>query len=65
MKLFEYQIREDERNKIKSKNETKAKEIAHKNIQQPNRWGKKSAIAKWAQVPTYESDDPFDVFKIN
>ena len=65
MKLFEYQIREDERNKIKTKNESKAKAIAHKNIQQPNRWGKKSAIAKWAQVPTYESDDPFDVFKIN
>ena len=65
MKLFEYQIREDERNKIKSKNENKAKAIAQNNIQQPNRWGRKSAIAKWAQVPTYQSDDPYDVFKIN
>jgi len=65
MKLFEYQIREDERNKIKTKNESKAKAIAQNNIQQPNRWGRKSAIAKWAQVPTYQSDDPYDVFKIN
>tara|TARA_R110000744_G_scaffold124661_5_gene230265 strand:- start:1779 stop:2534 length:756 start_codon:yes stop_codon:yes gene_type:complete len=65
MKLFEYQIREDERNKIKSKNENKAKAIAQNNIQQPNRWGRKSAIAKWANVPTYKSDDPYDVFKIN
>ena len=64
MKLFEYQIREDERNKIKTKNESKAKAIAQNNIQQPNRWGRKSAIAKWAQVPTYQSDDPYDVFKI-
>ena len=65
MKLFEYQIREDERNKIKSKNENKAKAIAQNNIQQPNRWGRKSAIAKWANIPTYKSDDPYDVFKIN
>ena len=65
MKLFEYQIREDERNKIKSKNENKAKAIAQNNIQQPNRWGRKSAIAKWANVPTYKTDDPYDVFKIN
>jgi len=64
LKLFEYQIREDERNKIKGKNENKAKEIAKKNIQQPNRWGRKSAIANWAQMPTYQSDDPYDVFKI-
>ena len=64
LKLFEYQIREDERNKIKGKNENKAKEIAKKNIQQPNRWGRKSAIAKWAQVPSYQTDDPYDVFKI-
>lgn len=65
MKLFEYQIREDERNKIKSKNENKAKAIAQNNIQQPNRWGRKSAIAKWANLPTYKTDDPYDVFKIN
>lgn len=66
LKLFEYQIREDERNKIKSKNQNKAKEIAAVNIQQPNRWGKKSAIAKWANIPTYDSNnDPYDVYKIN
>ena len=64
LKLFEYQIREDERNKISSKNVNKAKEIAEKNIQQPNKWGKKSAMSKWANIPEYKTDDPYDIYKI-
>jgi hypothetical protein len=65
LKIFELNVREDERTKIKNNNESKAKQIAQSNLQQPNRFGRKSAMSKWTQPSTYTSNDPFDVYKIN